>query len=261
MSIDHEALASRSSEVEVYRIRTGELEPYRADIEAWIEAGRPGGPYRRQELESIITNPSGMVDTIPALFSWMRENHRGPWAPKDEVVTVAGGFHVGDIVRYNGRAGSIVGQERMVAAPLSYAPHGVAFDGGRWAFPDTLELVSCPHQIDPDPAGLPDGRPAPEGYIPWGPDHPDWHPFWDKAEAFAKNNRYCDEYTRIVAEVDGRPLSTTERVTLEVTISLTTTVASGTEPDPAQLLTIPAGSSLTVQNSREQSRRPIYRRI
>lgn len=63
----------------------------------------------------------------------------------DEVITVAGGFHVGDTVRYNDRAPSgVQGWERVIDRA---GPHAAAvwFTNNNWAEVDGLDLVSCPH--------------------------------------------------------------------------------------------------------------------
>lgn len=64
----------------------------------------------------------------------------------------------------------------------------------------------------------------PAGYIPWGPEHPDWHPFWDKAQDAARRNNYCDEYDRMVRQIGGRerrPLREVVVFDLRVSVTLT----------------------------------------
>ena len=68
----------------------------------------------------------------------------------------------------------------------------------------------------------------------WGPAHPEWDAFWDKAEAAAKD--YCTEYDKIVAAVGGRPRMRKIRVEISVPVEQGKNASS--------YVTVPAGSRI-----------------
>lgn len=261
MTINHEALANAGALAYEARahlvraIRPGELERYRDDIRAFIEAGRPGAQGHAPEVDVIISDPVFVV-TTPALFRWMRDNHRGPWAPPPEQpVAGAGGFHVGDTVRYNDTVRlPLRGQARTVAA-ADDGSGSVRFTNGQWSWPDRLELVSCPHS-EPQPAS-----PQPvttDGVQPIGPDHPGWPQFLAVTKEIAVEAGYCEEYEHMIERIEQRLRpATREQVTIEATVRLTLTVPTGDGPNPTEVITGHQWEGLSVTDWRYTERRPV----
>lgn len=261
--INPEALArARTGRRLVEQIRPGELDElgYRRDLEEWVNRGYPdldtATATRHLSAEEIIRDPAPRVATIPAFFRWLRDTHRGPWAPATgPVVTVAGGFHVGDQVSYESHAHGQPERITVTVQPPGGGEHSAVWFTSPvshtdvWLRPEQLTLVSCPHDgvPSPDPAeregdaldGTHDWSPAPEGYVPWGPGHPDWDHFWDRARAVAERRHWCDEYDAVVAAVGGPPRRPQrERVTYQLTAEIEVETDAGLTLSPEQAMTL-----------------------